>query len=104
MTSIPDKLRAAINVPPFGGDRRALHAIVDKAEKWQAAGMPMSALGDELLLTIGPPLGMRLEIGQYAQLVEVVDDTPSCGHSTLPQYAPRCCTLGCPNYAGGSTR
>lgn len=104
MSSIPEKVRAAADDADREQLRAAVQAVLDKAAAWTAAGMPMSAIGDELLLTIGPALGVPLKMGQFAQLVEVVDDTPPCGHSTLAQYAPRCCTLECPNYAGGSAR
>lgn len=72
--SIPDKLRAAADDPVHGGLHDAVLAVIAKAEKWQAAGMPLSAIGDELLLTIGPPLGVRLQVGQYAQLVELNEE------------------------------
>lgn len=57
--------------------RAAIEALVAKAEAWQAQGMPRSALGDEILLTIGVPLGLRLEIGKYAQLVDLDEESTS---------------------------
>ncbi len=71
MSVIPGRLRAAAGDPIHGGLRAAVIAVIDKAEAWQAAGMPMSALGDELLLTLGPALGVRLTVGQFAQLVDL---------------------------------
>ncbi len=76
MTSIPDKLRTATDEAVWRDLNDAVRAVIAKAEAWQTAGMPMSALGDELLLTIGPPLGVRLEVGQFAQLVDL-DEAPS---------------------------
>ncbi len=76
MSTIPDKLRAAAEDPVAGGLYSAVIAVIERAEQWQAAGMPMSALGDELLLTIGEPLGVRLDIGPFAQLVDL-DEKPA---------------------------
>jgi hypothetical protein len=54
--------------------RAAIEALVAKAEGWQESGMPFSALGDEILLTLGRLLGLRLEIGKYAQLVDLDEE------------------------------
>lgn len=52
----------------------AIAALVAKAEAWKAAGMPFSALGDEILLTVGVPLGLRLKIGEFAQLIDLDEE------------------------------
>ncbi len=74
MSAISDRLRTAADDPIAGGLYYAVIAVIEKAEKWQAAGTPWSALGDELLLTIGPPLGGRREVGRFAQLVDLDEE------------------------------
>ncbi len=49
----------------------AVLAVLDLADRWRAAGTPMAALADELLLTVAPAFGLRIEMGQFAQLVEL---------------------------------
>lgn len=99
MSEIESKIRDAVAEGSDVEVRDAITAVLDMSAKWRANGLVGSAFADEILLALGEPLGLRLEMGQYAQLVEVVDLRPPCGHSTLPMYAPRCCTLDCPNYA-----
>jgi hypothetical protein len=74
--TIPEKIRAAVYDPPFDRTGRALLAVLDKADAWRAAGMPWSALGDELLLTVAPALGLRIEMGPFAQLVDLDEEGP----------------------------
>lgn len=104
MSEIEDKVRAAVADASDPEVRDAITAVLDMSAKWRATGLVGSAFADEILLALSEPLGLRIKMGQFAQLVEVVDLEPACGHSTLPQYAPRCCTLDCPNYAGGFSR
>lgn len=104
MSEIEAKVREAADEASGEEIHAAITAVLDMSAKWRAVGVVGSAFADEILLALGEPLGLRLALGQFAQLVEVVDTRPPCGHSTLPQYAPRCCTVGCSNYAGGYSR
>lgn len=72
--SIPHKVRVAIEDGSSDDRRSALLAVLDKAEAWRAEGMPWSALGDELLLTVGPPLGLRLKMGPFAQIIDLDEE------------------------------
>ncbi len=74
--SIPEKVRAFAAPAADAETTAALLAVLDRADKWRAAGMPWSALGDELLLTVAKPLGLRIEMGQFSQLVDL-DEEPS---------------------------
>jgi hypothetical protein len=104
VTEIEYKVREAVAERSDVEVRAAAAAVLDMAAKWRETGLVGAAFADEVLMALGEPLGLRLTIGQYAQLVEVVDRNPPCGHSTMLQYEPRCCTPGCPNYAGGYAR
>jgi hypothetical protein len=74
VSAISEKFRAATADQIAGGLHDAVVAVIEKAEAWRAAGMPWSALGDELLLVLAKPLGLRLETGQFAQLVDLDEE------------------------------
>jgi hypothetical protein len=69
-----EKVRVAADAANIQVLRAAVEAIIDRSEKWQGAGMPFSALGDELLLVLAEPLGLRLVMGRFAQIVDLDEE------------------------------
>lgn len=75
MTTIPEKIRDRVFTADLATLFATIEAVMARAEQWcQSDQVAFRAIGDEILLTLAKPLGMRVEVGQYAQLVDLDEE------------------------------
>jgi hypothetical protein len=77
MTAIPEKIFDSadrlLDSDPLKL-RDAIEGIVALAEKMRAESQTGAFIADTILLTLAKPLGLRIELGKYAQLVDLDEE------------------------------
>lgn len=74
MSPIADKVRYAAFTANFGKLYAAISDVIALTEQMRAEHQVGAAFADTILLTLAKPLGLRVELGRFAQLVDLDEE------------------------------